>query len=384
MIKKNGKTKYRCNHAKRRGQQCDSGRMIYEPDYTSDLFIVQYNGLAHNHDEMACNRSDKISSEMAELINECASKRMTAKKVIEHIDHLRKTFNLFIDEVTPTAQQIYYIIRKVKNVEAPPILSIGELNQWCEDHISIPEDQDEPFVLRYQTNDEDGNMFFRFAISTPRMLSNCVGINQICVDATYKLVWQGFPFIVVGTVDRAKKFHPLAFALTTSETEADFKFIFVAIKSAVEKMFGCEFCPRVLIADGAYPIRNAFEAAFIADVMIMCYAHVVRNVSKQPLNNRQNMNSILIDLRHMNLSSSVQEFQMLSKLFLKKYKKIEPAFVKYFQEQWHRAHTATGTKRRPYMIHRRTTIWKVVKKLFVFMFCINLLIIFVLFQATMA
>lgn len=82
--------------------------MIYEPDYTSDLFIVQYNGLAHNHDEMACNRSDKISSEMAELINECASKRMTAKKVIEHIDHLRKTFNLFIDEVTP--QHNRYII----------------------------------------------------------------------------------------------------------------------------------------------------------------------------------------------------------------------------------------------------------------------------------
>lgn len=166
------------------------------------------------------------------------------------------------------------------------------------------------------------------------MLANCVGINQICVDATYKLVWQGFPFLVVGTVDRAKKFHPLAFALTSTESELDFKFLFVAMKSTIEKLHDCEFCPRVLIADGALSIRNAFNAVFNADVMIMCYAHVVRNVSKRPVNNRKNMVSILNDMRYMNLASTVGEFTMLSKLFLKKYKKIEPEFAKYFQEQW--------------------------------------------------
>lgn len=183
-------------------------------------------------------------------------------------------------------------------------------------------------------------MFFRIAISTRRMLSNCVGIDQLCVDATYKLVWQGFPFLVVGTVDRAKKFHPLCFAICSNERQEDFTFLFKTIKSSVEELYNEIFAPSILIADGAYSIRNAFEEVFgdSMQVMIMCYAHVLRNVSKQSLKNPKNKPKILDDIAKMNLAPSKKVFKMLSKLLLKKWRKTEPKFAEYFETQWLNSH----------------------------------------------
>lgn len=106
------------------------------------------------------------------------------------------------------------------------------------------------------------------------MLANCIDLEQICVDGTYKLNWHGFPFEVVGTVDREKKFHPLCFACTTGETTVDYAFLFEAMRDTIHKLFNVQFKPMILIADGAHSIRNAFEQVFpFFLIMIMCYAH---------------------------------------------------------------------------------------------------------------
>lgn len=256
----------------------------------------------------------------------------------KHLTDLKENFNLFPDEKIPTVQQVYNLIRKRKNEEAPPILSIGELIEYCQKNSDVPSDEDKPFVFAYETCDENEDMYFRFAVSTTRMLSNCVGLEQICVDATYKLMWQGFPFLVVGTVDRAKKFHPLCFACCSNETEADFTFLFEAMKFTIEELFNAQFNPKILIADGSHAIRNAFKAVFNSEVMVMCYAHVLRNVTKRPLNNKKNRNPILKDLGRMNLARSPKEFKKMSKRFLKKWKKHEPEFMEYFEAQWLQTH----------------------------------------------
>lgn len=338
---KSVKTKYRCKTAKVNSKKkCKCIYRIYEPSYASNQFIVQHNRNAHNHHELDDeDKSIHFPLEMINLIIDCSKKRMAAKRIIEHLKDLQSNFNLFVDEKIPSQQQMYYLIRKHKDEETPPMISIGQMAEWCEKHSNVPTDDDEPFVFAFETSGEDKNMFFRFAVSTKRMLADCIGLKTLCVDATYKLNWHGFPFLVTGTVDRNKKFHPLCFSCTSREAAGDFAFLFNAMRDSIADLFDVQFEPTILIADGADSIRNAFKQVFpLFSVMIMCYAHMMRAVTKRPLNDKRNRNAILSDIRKMNLAPTSEIFQMMSKLFLDKWQGIEPDLTEYFESEWLGSH----------------------------------------------
>jgi len=65
--------------------------------------------------------------------------------------------------------------------------------------------------------------FKNIVLSTPCLTS----LAQI--NATYKLTWQGYPIIIVGTSDKQQVFHPFTLAVTPGESEEDFSFIFDAL-----------------------------------------------------------------------------------------------------------------------------------------------------------
>lgn len=153
--------------------------------------------------------------------------------------------------------------------------------------------------------------------------------------ATYKLNWMGYPYFVCGTVDRAKKFHPLFFACCTNEKTGDFEFIFNAISDAVLRFAGVEFAPKKMIADAADAIRNAFYKAYTsAELDIMCYPHVLRNVRKFKYNNAINKRNILRDIHIIHLAATNENFEHVTNLFLRKWKKNEPEFCVYFKKEW--------------------------------------------------
>ena len=54
--------------------------------------------------------------------------------------------------------------------------------------------------------------------------------NTLHVDSTYKITFQGYPLIIVGTTDFNKRFHLIGMQLSTSETQRDFEFMFQALK----------------------------------------------------------------------------------------------------------------------------------------------------------
>ena len=80
-------------------------------------------------------------------------------------------------------------------------------------------------------------------------------------DSTYKLDYEGFPVLTVGTTDRHRSFHPFGLALTTDEQEADFAFMFKAIKDACALM-DIDYRPTTLFADNAPAISNGFAPVF--------------------------------------------------------------------------------------------------------------------------
>ena len=89
-------------------------------------------------------------------------------------------------------------------------------------------------------------------------------LKVLQADATYKLLWLGFPVLIIGMSDREKVFHPIGISLCKGEGEADFEFIF---KSLVIGFSRCGLNPIEdekidLMADGAHQIWLAFKKVF--------------------------------------------------------------------------------------------------------------------------
>lgn len=73
-----------------------------------------------------------VSDQMKKVIISCAEKKMFTKCIVKHINEMRETLEVFLNEQTPSESQIIYIIRNHKKNKTPKILHLGELIEWCE------------------------------------------------------------------------------------------------------------------------------------------------------------------------------------------------------------------------------------------------------------
>lgn len=110
-------------------------------------------------------------------------------------------------------------------------------------------------------------------------MRNAIGVEKIHSDATYKLVWNGFPVLLIGTTDSYRSFHIFGLAVCTNETETDFRFIFESFKNGLAEKFNVKLEPKYLIADAAKSIHNAFKHVFGEDTtVITCWFHMKKAV----------------------------------------------------------------------------------------------------------
>lgn len=314
---------------------CDRLLMIFLPADSSEV-IVKHNSCKHTHDELLAVKKRKISVEMIEFLNGLFEKETTnVSSVIKHIDDARIKQKLFIDESNPTRHQIEYQLRKYRDSKVKPMIKLGDLMKWCTDNDKFPSNEDEAFVLSHECSTLKENLSFRFTITTPALLKLFVGLKTICIDATYKLNWLGYPLTVLGTVDHTRKFHPLVYACTSHERAEDFAFILRSVKESMANHLKINFEPDTIVADGSDAIRNAFYQTFsTAKLDVMCYAHVIRNVSKRSFSNKNNKNLIIDDIGKMQLAPNRSTFEMMTELFLEKWQQVESNFVQYFESEW--------------------------------------------------
>lgn len=238
------------------------------------------------------------------------------------------------NEPTPKVSQVRNILRDQIATLIPPTISYGQLHDWCKSEMNTPQNIDEPFVLNHFHTIEPEETF-AFAVSTLRLLHNTMNRENVCTDGTYKFMWQGFPLIVIGFLDRTQRFHVICIAVTARETIAEYSFVFKAVKDSVHKHTGGVFHPKVLISDAAPAIRNAFYATLeSAEQNVVCYIHVQRNISKRPYNSKSNKEQIMKDFLIIQTSASEIEFDRACDLFLKKWTAAEPEFCRYFKSEW--------------------------------------------------
>ncbi|XP_031346018.1 uncharacterized protein LOC116172859 [Photinus pyralis] len=161
-------------------------------------------------------------------------------------------------------------------------ISAGELSNWCSANSNVPSNEDQPYVLDFKIDVDDADFLkqdLKIVLSTKRLLKLLGEVDKVQADATYKLVWQGYPVLIVGTSDICRKFHPLAVAVCFGEAEADFAFIFQAMKQSYMNIHQMIWKPNVLLADASVAITNGFKSVFGTPARrLQCFFHVLKDV----------------------------------------------------------------------------------------------------------
>ncbi|CAF0826579.1 unnamed protein product [Brachionus calyciflorus] len=111
----------------------------------------------------------------------------------------------------PTKNQIQHIINSVK-IEKKNC-TLNELKKWCEDRKTIPDDEDQVFVGKFEYLALP-KQEFRIFLTTKRLIKFAEKSEHLLCDATYKLTYENFPIITVGATDRNKQLHPIGIAVT--------------------------------------------------------------------------------------------------------------------------------------------------------------------------
>ncbi|KAK7098959.1 hypothetical protein V1264_003169 [Littorina saxatilis] len=97
-------------------------------------------------------------------------------------------------------------------------ISLGELAAWADSPTAVPDDDDVTFVCGFECSYDQKEAFFRVCMTTKRLLKLGADAANVHADATYKLIWQGFPVLILGYSDANRMFHPLGLAVTKNET----------------------------------------------------------------------------------------------------------------------------------------------------------------------
>lgn len=238
------------------------------------------------------------------------------------------------------AEEFKTFLKKLNNEKfGEEKINCGTLEKWLDDNSSVPDDESKPFVLKFEMNCENvDSIDFRFFVTTKLLLKQAIDCIKIHADATYKIIWQGFPLLLVGTTDLHRSFHPFGVAICTSEQQKDFEFIFTSLKNGVEDIFDQMLAPKFLVADAAKSIHNAAKKVFGDDlIIIMCWFHMRKAVlDKLPtfVRDEAKQKAFISGLDRLQLAKTRAIFEAALPLFIDKWKRESSELTEYFMNQW--------------------------------------------------
>lgn len=331
--KSNNKTKeatvsyYTCSLVpKRQAHMCPVKLKVFESNKTTD-FCVYVTTFEHNHENIAP-KQNPVSSEIRDKIY-TLHKDYHMKAATIHKYLLKE----YPSQTPPTIKQIRQVLPKEKEKHIPKTKTYGEMIEWCRLMEKTPDGLDEAFILDHMYQEEDDS--FAFISSTKRLLKLASTQKNICADGTYKMMWEDFPLVAVGTIDRMRKFHLIGLCLTSNERETEYSFVFRTIADAIKKHAKTDFKPEVLISDAAYPIRNGYYRTYAsAKHNVICWAHLARHISDFKFRDKENKKNIQRDIRVLQTSPNRERFEHSCDLFVQKYESIEPEFCAYMKRNW--------------------------------------------------
>lgn len=324
--------RYRCNKVKLRGEQCAAAIRIVFNSQNEEIYLYRSQA-EHTHENIGISTRTYFSEEVKAEIKKLFDWDHSVKpaKILNH---------LITQKLTPPSkiQVNNYLARLRKEKFGPSTIHLGELHQILIDRSKVPDNNNDAFVVDYNVNYDEN--VFKFFISSKQLLQLAINCTHLHADATYKILWQGFPVHIVGTTDRDRAFHCFGMAICTGETTQDFEFTFNALKTGIAKFFQENYCPNILVSDAAMSIKNAFNNVFSAntDIIIkMCWFHMRKNVvnnASKLVTDKKRRREILDDINYLQIARSEAMFKKMLGLFIIKWETSEKDFINYFRSEW--------------------------------------------------
>lgn len=318
---------YRCTKVKLRGPQCAAS--IYHL-YKNDSDIVLEYRTKSDHTHAAADQELEQKLKLEVEVERLVKLNIKPKRIMQELSAIEGI-------VLPTFVQLKTLIAKIrKNIFGPVTISMNELSELLRSHKAIPDNLDESFVLCEDVIMDSDEPYFRFLITTRRLLGTATFRNFSHSDTTYKCIWQGYPVFMLGTTDWDKAYHPYGLCVCSYEQSDDFKFLFQGIKDGTQNILGHKMEQKAIVCDAAFAIINAFKEVFGNDVIvIMCWFHAKVAMEKHlMIVKKENQKEIMDDIEFLHIASTPEIFDSATGLFMQKWKSSEPDFCEYFENQW--------------------------------------------------
>lgn len=329
------KVYYRCTKVKKSATDCPcSVYLLYHCD--NEAVSLYRTSRDHCHDQNAAEVRG-ISLELRPVIRQLYDDKVQKPKAIIAALRLRGLPEPKMDQLTNFLQK--YKEEKFGKAK----INLGELEEWCQERSTpLVQNTNDAYVVCFTTDQKESmNPVFRIFISSLRLLQAAPLSDIVHVDATYKLNWQGFPVMVIGTSDKDRKFWPLGAAVCSSETSEDFRFIFQSLVEGVSQVCNSAYSPSVLVADASAAISKGFREVFGDDKKrVFCWAHAIRAMDGQlkRITDKKIRQRLRDDIVQLQLSISPEVFAIAKQLFLSKWSAMKNQeitnFLTYFTSEW--------------------------------------------------
>ena len=172
---------------------------------------------------------------------------------------------------TPLRAQVgsYFAANRRRRFGAVGQVTLHSLEQFCAQYTAVPNCIDEGYILgsTFAVSQSDTGTFV-IVFSTVRLSRFEIG-DIVHSDCTYKCTWNGYPVTMLGFSDKDRVFHPIIIAVSSRETNVEFKFMFQTWKDVNPSL---NF--RYLMADASEAVAIAARTIWPEIIRLMCYAHV--------------------------------------------------------------------------------------------------------------
>eukprot|EP00644_Phytophthora_capsici_P000870 jgi/Phyca11/108898/e_gw1.16.660.1 len=159
------------------------------------------------------------------------------------------------------------------------------------------------------------------------------------VDATYKANQVGYPLIVIGITDVARRFHLLCIFVTSQQQQEHFAKVFAALRWIYRKVVGTPLRVHFVMGDADMAQYNALASVFsdYKYIHLMCYYHVIAKVVDRLKGFSNELSStVLQDVYDMHYSRSSEELTTIRTAveFRWQSNPLLQSFHAYFKRVW--------------------------------------------------
>ena len=327
---------------------CKKQLRIVFPSDSKEVFVQETGVHEHieNPDFVETSHVFKWSKKATEILVTGIKMNSRPKVMLREL----RDINCFDGQTEPSQIQIYNKIAHLKKIMnlSENLLTTFQLRQKVQEHTDIPDNDIQGFVPHYIIEDDadnEGDARFVIVYSTKRLLEAITKSDTAHWDATYRLVWQGYP-VIIGGVSSETNFFGTMVVLTSHEDTNAWKHIFNYVHSVLN------IHPRYLMADGAQSITKACYEVFATCekcqniLRLMCWSHTHRAILPQikRIKSKEIEKSLLKDIEEIQWSANMFTFDKMIDLVEEKYVKSKAIdhtviksledFFSYFRSTW--------------------------------------------------